>query len=338
MMADGRSMSIPNMHAQKPPVFLIATTEPALLSRFEAVLARDGAEVKSANSHDSVLEKLRDDAPPALLLIDANLPDVPIEQLLAAITEKYCSPPLVLISDTVTEQSQDWLRAGVVADLVLRDCPPAYWALRIDRAIQKSLLERELVLLRETTALEALHDRLTGVLNRDAILAALLRESDRVQRSGTALALILFDLDDFGHWNSRLGAHTCDELLCQVASRTARMLRSYDLLGRTGKDEFLIGLPGCSAANATTLAERLRTEVFTEPYHVHNEAVRLSACFGIAQSLGRSPVVVLREAEQALARARGIGPESIEYGASAKSIPPPVTFLLPTSGEELLAW
>ena len=57
------------------------------------------------------------------------------------------------------------------------------------------------------------------------------------------MCLVLFDIDDFGHWNSRLGVDACDELLCQVATRTAGLLRSYDVLGRLGMDKFLIALP-----------------------------------------------------------------------------------------------
>ena len=106
---------------------------------------------------------------------------------------------------------------------------------------------------------------------------------------------------------------------CQVAARTAHLLRSYDVLGRPGMDELLVVLPGCGINNAMMLAERLRLDVFSVPFHVGGEAIRLSACFGLAVSNGRSPVVVLREAEQALERAREAGPESIEcFGDSAR--------------------
>jgi diguanylate cyclase (GGDEF)-like protein len=151
--------------------------------------------------------------------------------------------------------------------------------------------------------------------------------------------MILYDVDDFGHWNSRLGSDVCDELLCQVVERTMQLLRSYDLYGRVGKDEFLIALPGCSTVNAVMLSERIRLDVFCAPFLVAGEAIRLSACFGIASSQGRSPIVVLREAEQALAEAKVAGPESIEcFGDCEKSTAAPVTFLTSNSGDELLAW
>jgi diguanylate cyclase (GGDEF)-like protein len=151
--------------------------------------------------------------------------------------------------------------------------------------------------------------------------------------------MILFDIDDFGHWNSRLGSDACDDLLCQVVGRTTRLMRSYDLLGRPGMDEFLVALPGCIPANAVMLAERVRLEVFSSPFRVAGDAIRLSACFGIASSQGRSPVVVLRDAEQALQSAKAAGPESIHcFDDSQYSSAAPVIFLSPSSGDELLAW
>jgi len=91
--------------------------------------------------------------------------------------------------------------------------------------------------------------------------------------------------------------------------------------------------------NAVMLSERLRIDVFSSPFHVAGEAIRLSACFGIASSNGRSPLVVLREAEQALQSAKDTGPESIQcFGDSPEPSAAPVTFMSATSGDELLAW
>ena len=197
----------------------------------------------------------------------------------------------------------------------------------------------ELEALRESAMLNAQLDRLTGLYNRETLLAILFRETDRVQRMKSSLCMILFDIDDFGHWNSRLGNGACDELLCEVASRMTRLLRSYDILGRPGKDEFLLGLPGCSTVNAAMLAERIRAEIFAIPYRAGSDSIRLSACFGIASSMGRSPVVVLREAEQALLRARTAGPESIHcFGDCPHPSDGPVKFLSSSSGDVLMAW
>jgi two-component system cell cycle response regulator len=150
-----------------------------------------------------------------------------------------------------------------------------------------------------------------------------------VQRLRGSLSLLLFDMDDFSHWNRELGRDACDRLLRKIAKRTGTILRSYDLLGRVGKDEFLLALPGCGTANAITMAERLRVDVFGEPFQVKDGMdvihLRLTACYAIAASHGRSPVVVVREAEQTLASAKQSGPDAIrctsEYPPQAESSP-----------------
>jgi diguanylate cyclase (GGDEF)-like protein len=263
-----------------------------------------------------------------------------LSQLLAnARASAAATLPILLIADTVTQEFSDRLAEGVIDDLIPRAADLAYWRLRIDQVQLARSRSLELDSLRESIVLNAQTDRLTGIYNRETILAMLFRETDRVQRTKASLCMVLFDIDDFGHWNSRLGSDACDELLCKVVNRTARLLRSYDLFGRPGKDEFLVALPGCSPVSAIMLAERLRQDVFSLPFRIADQSIRLSACFGIATSHGRSPVVVLREAEQALLTAKSTGPETIHcYDDPQLPTPAPITFFSPSTGDELLAW
>jgi diguanylate cyclase (GGDEF)-like protein len=329
------------MSAHAQPTFLFASQDSDLLIAIEPTLLAAGARVEIVLSAQAALASISGPRAPSLVLLDAQLPGMPMGQLLAAVRAEAESArlPIVLIADTVTEEWIDRFAEGAVDDLVLRSAESSYWQLRLDLVLRNQRMAHELETLRNVALHNAQLDHLTGVYNRETLLAMLFRETDRVQRSQSEMCLVLFDIDDFGHWNSRLGVDACDELLCQVASRTAALLRSYDVLGRPGMDEFLIALPMCAPLNAMSLAERLRTAVFATPFHVSGEAIRLSACFGIAVSHGRSPVVVLREAEQALQWAKAEGPESIQFfGDSAQPAAAPVAFLSPSSGDELLAW
>ncbi len=324
---------------------LLASAEPALLAAIEPMLAADGAKVQVVLSAEAALTALTASPAPNLAVIDSDLsgikPRVSLSQLVAGARADATGRrfPIVLISDTLTQDWIDRLADGVIDDLLPRINEPAFLRFRLQSVLRDHRRLRELEVLREAAALNAQIDRLTGVYNRETMLAMLFRETDRVQRMKSSLCVILFDIDDFGHWNSRLGTEACDELLCQVATRSTRLLRSYDLLGRPGKDEFLMALPGCSSANAVLMAERLRVDVFSAPFRVGGDAIRLSACFGIAASLGRSPVVVLREAEQALLVAKATGPESIQCaGDFPEPAAAPVAFLSSTSEDELLAW
>jgi diguanylate cyclase (GGDEF)-like protein len=337
------------MLANNPPTFLLASPDPALLTAVERVLLASGARVEVVLSAEAALTSMTAQRPPSLALLDVNLPALEpsvasgteINHLLAAVRAHVGSKhlPIVVITDTVTQELTDRLAEGEIDDLIQRSVAPTFWQIRVDQVLRNRRFARDVETLREGALLNAQMDHLTGVYNRETILSMLFRETDRAQRMKSSLCMILFDIDDFGHWNSRLGAEACDDLLCQIVGRTSRVLRTYDLLGRPGMDEFLIALPGCNPSNAPMLAERIRREVFCQPFHTGGDSIRLSACFGIASSQGRSPMVVLREAEQALQIAKDAGPESVQsFSDRPQSTAAPVAFLSPTSGDELLAW
>ena len=341
---------IPGVLAKTHPTFLLASHDPALLAAIEPTLLASGAHVDVVLSLEAAMDAIAAAKPPTLILLDTALPAMDprmnIERLLAAARadETASRIPIVLISDTVTQEWVDRLAEGVIDDLILHTqagpADPQYWRLRAEIGPpQPPGQPRTRDPARSAAPQRPAWIASPALYNRETMLTMLFRETDRVQRMNTSLSLLLLDIDDFGHWNSRLGNDACDDLLCQVVSRLTRLLRSYDLLGRAGKDEFLLGLPGCSVVNAVMLAERIRIDVFAAPFQVDGESIRLSACFGIASSQGRSPVIVLREAEQALQWARNAGPESIQcFGDCPASSDAPVAFLSPSSGDDLLPW
>jgi diguanylate cyclase (GGDEF)-like protein len=238
----------------------------------------------------------------------------------------------------VTDEWVERLRAGLVDDLLPRSADARFWQVRIELAMRAHQQAQQLEALRKDQIEKARRDPLTGAYNREAMLSELFRETDRAQRLRSPLCLVLFCIDDIEHWNSRQGMTVCDELQLRVAARVRRQLRSYDLFGRTGKEQFLVALPGCTRNNAVMFAERLRQEVFSAAFLLGCESVRLSACFGITNSLGRSPVVVLREAEEALKQAREAGPDSVRYFSEETPAATPVVYLSPAHVEEMVAW
>lgn len=306
------------MLAEPPPEFLLASSDAALLTILEPVLRSLGSRVEIALTSEAALNALMVHDPPSLALVDARLtgsePASDITELLVAVRTEISRRrlSLLLISDHASEREAGFLAAGLVEDVAPRAMDAAWWHLWIQKSLKGRSQSQELEALREASRRNLQMDHLTGIYNRETLMAVLFRETDRVQRMKSSLSIILFDIDDFGHWNSQLGAEACDDLLRLVVARTCRMLRSYDVFGRPGKDEFLVALPGCTQVQAAMMGERLRG-VFGAPFEVAGKAIRLSACFGIANSLGRSPVVVLREAEQALECARTAGPETIYW-------------------------
>ena len=307
------------MPAQTTPAFLLGSGSARLASAIRPALLGTGACVEIARTAQAVLEGLAGPTLPGLLLLDADLPGMPINQLLAALhaADRGWRFPVVLISGSIESEWLDRLAEGVIDDVIPPDLPAPHWRIRVDCALRAFRHGQELEHFRELAAQNSHTDPLTGLYNRAAMLSMLFRETDRVQRMKTPLCLMLLGMDDAAHWTARFGAAGWDEILIMAVERVRRLLRSYDLVGRAGPAEFVLALPGCSPVNAVTLAERIRIEVFALPFCVDGVSVRLTAGFGIASSDGRSPVVVLREAEQALAAAQAAGPESIRTRSQA---------------------
>ncbi len=163
------------------------------------------------------------------------------------------------------------------------------------------------------------HDPLTGTWRREAILDLIFKETDRVQRLQIPVSIILLDIDDFTNLNLRYSSNTADKLLKLLANRLRRQLRSYDMIGRYAGDEFLIALPGCSAPEAAAKAERIRVAIANRPFMVEGIEISMTACLSVAVSLGRSPLIVLREAERALSLAKQQGHNSVQIAGEIKS-------------------
>ena len=304
------------------PAVLLASPDSVLIDDLQQLLNGLGLQVETVRNSESALAAMDLMQNPArnqaLVLLDVRLPGVANGRLLAAMHEYGAHKrfAIALIAEQVSDEWIARLREGVIDDIVPRHADAVAWKTHISTMQRGQVLYRELEQLRESTVLEIQHDPVTGTFTRDTLLTVLFRETDRVQRLHGALSLVAMDIDDFGHWNQQLGIDASDQLLREVARRVGRSLRSYDVLGRLGKDAFLIALPGCSVINAVEMTERLRMDVFGGSFWVKTAQkeiveVRLSACFGIAASRGRSPVVVVREAEQTVEYAKQMGPDSM---------------------------
>lgn len=111
--------------------------------------------------------------------------------------------------------------------------------------------------LYETTLELATSDPLTGVMNRRAMVRQIEYELARAQRFGTAMALLLVDVDHFKAYNDRMGHVLGDEALKAIAKVLKDNIRKVDSIARFGGEEFCVILPQVNERNVLEVANKL---------------------------------------------------------------------------------
>jgi diguanylate cyclase len=169
---------------------------------------------------------------------------------------------------------------------------------------------RELAIAQFELAKLASIDSLTAVLNRRAfttLVEAYLTEV-RSQERELKGALLVVDADHFKSINDRFGHDRGDEALKLIAQAIKAMLRSADLVGRIGGEEFAVFLPGSTHEQAASVAERIRETIADSDFALADDRPMLSVSVGGAVFEKRLPFTELfRIADQQLYLAKNTG-------------------------------
>jgi diguanylate cyclase (GGDEF)-like protein/PAS domain S-box-containing protein len=155
-------------------------------------------------------------------------------------------------------------------------------------------------------------DALTGIANRRTFDERLLEEVERARRYGTALSLVMIDIDFFKLYNDCYGHPQGDDCLRRVGGcmRTVAR-RAGELPARYGGEEFALLLPGADTATACEVAERLRAAIASMllPHERHPLAI-VTASLGVATfdaARMKEPFAIVVEADRALYEAKSGG-------------------------------
>ncbi len=132
----------------------------------------------------------------------------------------------------------------------------------------------------------ATHDRLTGIANRETLLIALGAEIERATRHYKPLSVAFIDIDRFKPVNDTYGHNSGDAVLHQVAGLIADNIRTSDMCGRYGGEEFMLILPETTSEEAVVLAEKLRAIVMADPLQIA-DGQRLGVTISIGIAGGR---------------------------------------------------
>ncbi len=167
-------------------------------------------------------------------------------------------------------------------------------------------------------------DALTGLANRRAFELALLREIDRVARSGEPALLLALDIDHFKKVNDRHGHAAGDHVIKAVASALIDSVRPMDLVARVGGEEFAIILPNCATGFGQTVAERVRRRVELMPIGVGlKKQISVTVSIGGAfapQWVRSTPALWSERADQQLYLSKSQGRNLVRLEPTAVSV------------------
>lgn len=233
------------------PSLLVVDDDPAIVQVLGQMLENLG-HVRCALSGSDAL-RLAGEFPPDVVLIDAEMPSMNGFELCAAMKSdrRLAEVPVIFVTSHGDVEVEVAGFSVGAADFIRKPPTPEVVVARVRTQLRLKQL---------TDALRhaALVDALTGVANRRRFDEQLQSESERAQRSGEPLSLLMIDVDYFKRFNDCYGHPAGDDCLREVALELQQLVRRpADQLARYGGEEFTMLLPQTDLAGATHLAERV---------------------------------------------------------------------------------
>lgn len=220
--------------------------------------------------------------------------------------------------------AQDYTRYYLILGTSLLVVALAVWISlyfsRLNRALRREVNERQR--LQEDLERLANTDSLTGLPTRRFFMTQLASELARRQRYGHPLSLLMLDLDHFKQINDQWGHAVGDDALRLFADSVQCCLRTQDVAGRLGGEEFAILLPETAENVAIPVAERIRARIEHAPIITPKGKCSVTVSIGVTEaSDGDDLESLLRRADEALYSAKQGGRNQV-ISTSERQSPP----------------
>ena len=287
----------------------------------QTYLAKWGYEVQIVTDGLQAWRILQQENAPRLALLDWMMPEMDGMSICREVRRLNIQPYIYLILLTARRYQEDVV-AGLEAgadEYLTKPFDPYELRARLRAGARIVELQDSLIQAREELRELAMHDALTHLLNRRAIMDILMAELSRAAREQKSLTVMMVDIDHFKSVNDKFGHPAGDGVLCEVSRRLRASVRGYDNVGRFGGEEFLVVAPGCDAASGLTQGERLREVVSSQPITVKDTSINATVSVGVATShelTAQHMETLLSAADKALYRAKENGRNRVEAEGS----------------------
>lgn len=234
---------------------------------------------------------------------------------IGGLTQSGGNTPSAVVCDHFNDRDNRWYQLHETS-LIWFDGRAVLHSLAVDigrlKDAQNELSEAYALLALKTAELErvSITDALTGLFNRRKLDQTLQDEVERAARYNEPVTVIILDIDHFKLINDTYGHQVGDHVLQAIADILRGKVRSVDIVGRWGGEEFLIVCPETSLEGAAFLAEMLRGLIEAFAFSM---GIRNTASFGVAEfRQGETVNDFVVRADVALYRAKVGGRNKVE--------------------------
>jgi len=185
--------------------------------------------------------------------------------------------------------------------------------ININKNLQKVISKKEKA--EQSLQYLAYHDELTGLPNKNLLVDRIKQSIKTSSRDNQQMAILFLDLDRFKNINDSLGHIIGDKLLQEVSSRLFNTLRSQDTISRNGGDEFVVVLERLKNSNEAINVAKKIIDCLTDTFDIHSHKIHIGASIGISiyPSDGTTPLILLRNADTAMYRAKQAGGNQLQF-------------------------
>jgi diguanylate cyclase (GGDEF)-like protein len=253
-----------NLTSTKPQVpyrVMIVDDSVALTAYHTVVLEQAGMVVKAVNNPFNVIEELLEFTPD-LILIDLYMPECNGTDLAKVIRQldAFVSIPIVFLSAESDMDKQLFAMGLGGDDFLTKPIQPQHLISSVTSRIRRSLMLRSFMV----------RDSLTGLLNHTAIKDMLDGEVAGAIRQQRPLSFAMIDIDNFKKINDSYGHPAGDRVIKSLSRLLKQRLRSSDLVGRYGGEEFAVVMIDADMATAMKVLDTIRDD-FSRLRHLADE-------------------------------------------------------------------
>lgn len=285
--------------APDPFRVLIVDDDPHIAQYHAVILQQADMITQCITDPPQVLDALQNFRPD-MVLMDMYMPCCTGHDIARMIRQmpEYISLPIVFLSSETDQQKQfSALRTGA-EDFLTKPVSPEALITAVSVRAERMRILRALMA----------RDGLTGLYNHTTTTEMLDHAIHAAQRQNTPLCFAMIDIDHFKHINDTYGHPTGDQVILAIARVLQQRLRSSDIVGRYGGEEFTIILPGVTLNAATEMLNQLREDFAKVMFYSEKESFSCTFSAGVACFKGSASMEALRSAaDNALYRAKKAG-------------------------------